>query len=158
MPELHFAVWVCAGISDTSSDTPGSPPVSPRSRSDSPGPCPWPSGVPPCRFGSAKFDLPSPPYVVPRSENSAVFWLIGRIWPLQNAQPLGGKLKGNIRISATKGLAICAASARLIPGSFSCLAWENAEQRNDEIDDQERRHIVVRLVPARRPDCSCRHC
>ena len=36
---------------------------------------------------------------VPNSEKSAWFWLIGRIWPLQNAQPLGGKLKETILIS-----------------------------------------------------------
>jgi hypothetical protein len=40
---------------------------------------------------------------VPRRENNAVFWLIGRICPLQKAQPVGAKLKGKIRISATNG-------------------------------------------------------
>ena len=61
------------------------------------------SGAFPCMFGSAKLLLPSPPYVVPRSEKSAVFCEIGRSWPSQNAQPFGAKLNGKMRISATKG-------------------------------------------------------
>jgi hypothetical protein len=44
----------------------------------------------PRRSGSAKVVCPLPPYIVPNSENSAWFWLIGRNWPLANAQPLGG--------------------------------------------------------------------
>src|SRR5437879_13650039 len=55
------------------------------------------------RLGSAKVDLPSPPYVVPSNENSAVFCEIGSNWPWQKAQPFGAKLKPNIVISATKG-------------------------------------------------------
>src|SRR6185436_1607639 len=37
----------------------------------------------------------------PRSEKSAVFWEIGISWPSQNAHPVGGKLNGKMRISAT---------------------------------------------------------
>src|SRR5688572_4981741 len=36
-------------------------------------------------------------------ENSAWFWLIARSWPLQNAQPLGGKLNPTMRISPMNG-------------------------------------------------------
>ena len=35
--------------------------------------------------------------------NSAWFWLIGRNWPLQNAQPFGGKSNEKILISERKG-------------------------------------------------------
>ena len=35
--------------------------------------------------------------------SSAVFWLMGRSCPLQNAQPRGAKLNGKMRISATNG-------------------------------------------------------
>src|SRR4051794_12136853 len=51
----------CDGISLSNSDTVWVPPVSPRSCSDNPGPCPGCIGELPCMFGSAKFDLPSPP-------------------------------------------------------------------------------------------------
>ncbi len=51
----------------------------------------WPEptwiGTRPRRSGSAKFTRPSPPNVVPSSENSAWFWLIGSSWPLHCAQP-----------------------------------------------------------------------
>jgi microcystin-dependent protein len=38
-------------------------------------------GARPRRSGSAKVVCPLPPYVVPRSENNAWFWLIGRNFP-----------------------------------------------------------------------------
>ena len=60
----------------------------------------------PRRSGSAKLTRPSPPNVVPSSENSAWFWLIGRSWPLHSAQPLGAKTKLMIRISDRNGSAI----------------------------------------------------
>jgi hypothetical protein len=63
-------------------------------------------GVEPCMFGSAKVDLPSPPYMVPSSAKRAVFCEMGISCPLQKAQPLGGKLNGKMRISATKGSAM----------------------------------------------------
>jgi len=96
--------WECDGISVWSRVTVCSPPVSPRSRSESPGPWPGCIGALPCRFGRAKLDLPSPPYVVPSSENSAVFCEIGISWPSHNAHPTGAKLPANMRISATNGL------------------------------------------------------
>jgi hypothetical protein len=40
---------------------------------------------------------------VPRRLKSAVFWLIGKVWPLQEAQPCGGKLKPKILISPRYG-------------------------------------------------------
>src|SRR3954471_3306342 len=115
-------VCECDGISDSSSDTVSEPPVSPRSCSDKPGPWPGCIGARPSRSGRAKFDFPSPPYVVPSSENSAVFWESGSSCPLHHAQPLGAKLKGKIRISATNGSML---------GS-SRESGEDAEQREDE--------------------------
>jgi hypothetical protein len=44
--------------------------------------------------------------VVPSSEKSAVFCEIGRSCPSQNAQPVGAKLNGKIRILATNGSAM----------------------------------------------------
>jgi hypothetical protein len=41
--------------------------------------------------------------VVPKREKSAVFWAILRIWPLQNAQPLGAKFPPNMMIVAKAG-------------------------------------------------------
>src|SRR5256714_5000669 len=128
--------WACAGISLSSSDTVSLPPVSPRSWSESPGPCPGCIGARPCRSGSAKLDLPSPPYVVPSSEKSAVFCEIGRILPSQNAQPLGAKLNPKMRISATNG-----STAALLT-----RAREYPEQRDDEVDAQVRLEIVVWLA------------
>jgi hypothetical protein len=58
-------------------------------------------GAQPWKSGKANVLFPSPPKVVPSNENSAVFWLIGMSWPSQNAQPVGAKLKGKIRTSAT---------------------------------------------------------
>src|SRR4051812_2539934 len=60
-------------------------------------------GVLPRRSGRANVVCPLPPYIVPRSENSAWFWLMGRNCPLQNAHPLGGKLKLMILISPRYG-------------------------------------------------------
>src|ERR1051325_2952899 len=94
-------------------------------------------------LGSAKGDLPSPPKAGPSSENSAVCCEIGRSWPSQKTQPLGAKLKGKMRISATKGSG---------HGAPSGLAREDAEQRDDEVEAEERLEILVRLVAAGRPD------
>ena len=53
----------------------------------------WPEptwiGTRPRRSGSAKVVCPFPPNVVPSSENSAWFWLIGNSCPLHIAQPRG---------------------------------------------------------------------
>src|SRR5712691_4255322 len=90
--------WLCAGISEILSVWVVSPPNCPSKM-------PWPTctGMRPCRFGSPKVVRPSPPYVVPRIENSAWFWLIGRSWPLANVQPLGGKFHEMIFNSPRKG-------------------------------------------------------
>src|SRR5689334_8962486 len=71
----------------------------------SPSVWPLPSwiGTRPRKFGSAKLVCPFPPYVVPSSEKRAWFWLMGKSWPLQRAQPLGGKLKLTIFISLRNG-------------------------------------------------------
>src|SRR5712691_211340 len=98
--------WEWAGISDSSRVTVSDPPVSPRSCKERPGPWPGCIGARPCRSGSAKVDLPSPPYVVPSSENNAVFCDSGMSCPSHHAHPLGAKLKGKIRISATNGSAM----------------------------------------------------
>ena len=49
--------------------------------------------------------------MVPSYEKSAVFCDNGRICPSQNAHPLGAKLKGKIRISATNGSATFSSSS-----------------------------------------------
>src|SRR5205085_7753433 len=85
---------VCAGSSEMFRVCEVSPPISPREI-----PLPTWTGVRPCRLGSPKFTLPSPPYVVPRIENNAWFWLMGNNWPLQKVQPLGGKFQLMIFIS-----------------------------------------------------------
>src|SRR4051812_36501775 len=88
--------------------------------------CPLPlcTGTRPWRFGSAKFVCPLPPYVVPRSENSGWFWLIGNSWPLHCAQPLGAKLYDISLISARNG------SDMLLPGSLGAgVSDESATRR-----------------------------
>src|SRR5688572_20252444 len=70
-------------------------------------------GTRPCRLGRAKLVCPLPPKVVPRSENSAWFWLIGSSCPLQNAHPFGGKLNDMTLISDRNGSAMgCSLVAR----------------------------------------------
>src|SRR5919198_4869353 len=133
---LADIVCECAGISDSRSETVSLPPVSPRSFSESPGPWPGCMGARPCRSGSAKLLLPLPPYVVPSRENSAVFCERGRSCPSHHAHPLGGKLNGKIRISATKG-----STTRLLG-----RAREDPEQRDDEVDTQVRLEVRVRLA------------
>src|SRR6185295_11057736 len=137
-------LWECEGISDSSSETVSEPPVSPSSCSDSPGPWPQNIGALPCMLGSAKLDLPSPPYMVPSSENSAVFCESGSNWPSHQAQPLGAKLNGKIRISATNGSMDC----------LSGLRREDPEQGNDETDAEIGLEIGVRLAAADRRYCA----
>ena len=64
------------------------------------------SGVRPRMSGSAKVVCPLPPKVVPSSEKSAWFWLMGSSCPLHSAQPRGAKLKDMSRISERKGSAM----------------------------------------------------
>src|ERR1051326_1268311 len=142
-------VCECEGISDSRSDTVSEPPVSPRSWSDRPGPCPGCIGALPCMLGRAKFDLPSPPYVVPRREKSAVFCESGKIWPSQNAHPFGAKLNGKMRISATNG-------SMFFSPPLS-LRREDAEQRDDEVDAEVGLEVVVRLTSAGIAGRSGRH-
>ena len=81
---VPVTVWVWIGVSATVRVCAGSPVTSP---------CGWfslrCSGTRPRRSGRAKVTRPSPPYVVPRSEKRAWFWLIGKSWPLHAAHPLG---------------------------------------------------------------------
>ena len=56
-----------------------------------------------------------------------------------NAQPLGAKLNGKMRISATKGSAMMSSSGR---------RRENAEQRDDEVDAEIGLEVGVRLAAA----------
>ena len=60
-PPEAARTWLCDGSSLSSSVTVSLPPVSPRSWSDKPGPCPGCITADPSTFGSAKFDFPSPP-------------------------------------------------------------------------------------------------
>src|SRR3954467_660065 len=91
--------------------------------------------------GRAKVLLPSPPYVVPSSENSAVFCEMGINCPSQNAHPLGAKKNGKMRISATNGSAMTSSSG---------LRREDPEQGNDEAHAEVRLHVFVRLAAAGR--------
>jgi hypothetical protein len=63
---------------------------------------------------------------VPRSEKSAVFCEIGKSWPSHHAHPLGAKLNGNMRISATNGSAtnflLCVIACRFLVADFRQLA------------------------------------
>src|SRR5438128_2616334 len=78
--------------------------------------------------------------MVPSRENRAVFWEIGRSWPLQKAQCSGAKFPANSRISATKG--------SLILSCASVLGWEDALEGDTERNRQEGRHVVVGLAAA----------
>src|SRR5215472_5574337 len=94
--------WVCAGNSEMFSVCEVSPPCSPRTM-----PLPTWTGLLPCRLGNPKVCIPSPPYVVPKIENSAWFWLMASNAPLQNAQPFGGKFQLMILISPKNGSDMC---------------------------------------------------
>src|SRR5688572_15615170 len=148
MPAVPCSAWVWAGISDSTSVTVSLPPVSPRSWRERPGPCPGCIGALPCKSGSAKVDLPSPPYVVPSSANSAVFCESGINCPSHHAQPFGAKLKGKMRISATNG------SATL---RSSCRGREDSEQTDDKVNTQVRLEVRVRLGASCGVNCLRRH-
>src|ERR1700733_66252 len=127
---------MCAGISLMMTVCASWPPRSPSV-------CDWPwcIAVRPCRFGSANVVRPSPPYVVPSSAKSGWFWLIGRVWPLHSAHPLGAKLNDMILISLKKGVPISVSSLR--PRRVYAL-------EGDAVVEGEIRHeVVVRLAPAR---------
>src|SRR3954462_4464664 len=89
-----------------------------------------------CRFGSAKVDCPSPPYVVPMRLNSVSFSEIDSSCPSQNAQPAGAKLPPNIRISPTYG------------EPMSVPAREYALEGDDPVQHQRRLAVLVRLTAA----------
>src|SRR3954451_9723788 len=99
---VPLAVWTCVGISAIDSVCACSPP-----RSPSVWPLPTWIGVRLRRSGSPKLTRPSPPKVVPSSENSAWFWLIGSSCPSVNAHPLGGNTNDIILISESNGSAMC---------------------------------------------------
>src|SRR5215204_7620173 len=67
--------------------------------------------------------------------------------PAQKAQPVGGKLKGKMRISATNWSDILSSLG---------LAGEHPEERDDEVDAEERLRVLVRLAPAGRAYRLCR--
>src|SRR3954453_4482658 len=69
--------------------------------------------------------------------------------PSQNAHPLGAKLKGKMRISATNGSAMTSSSG---------LRREDPEQGNDEAHAEVRLHVLVRLVAADNGNDSCWKC
>src|SRR5437763_1053702 len=143
--------WLCDGISLSSSVTSSVPPVCPRSYRLSPGPGWLPptwSPAEPWRFGRAKLLFPSPPYVVPSSEKSAVFCESGRSWPLHHAHPFGAKLNGKILISATNGSAI---------GGLLGWAREDPEEGDDVVDPEVGLHVLVRLAATRRLEVAGEH-
>src|SRR5258708_36434999 len=63
--------------------------------------------------------------------------------PSHSAQPLGAKLPVKILISARNGFDIITYPPRLV------LTRENPLQRDDEIQHQVRRHVLVRLASTR---------
>src|SRR5262249_9264234 len=145
---MTACVW--AGSSPSESVCVSSPPLLPSGKGPSlnVGPLKW-IGIRPRRSGRAKLTRPSPPKVVPSNENSAWFWLIGRSAPSHRAQPfgpwpLGPPTKLKIRISPRYG--------SLMSGGPWSRSGEDPGQRDDEVDRQERRHVVVRLAAARRLD------
>src|ERR1700755_472633 len=86
--------------------------------------------------GNPKVVTPSPPYIVPNREKSALFCAMDISWPLQNAQPLGAKLNPNCCICPKKGSAIyillnnfqCRLDAGvLILRAVKCSAVKSAE-------------------------------
>jgi hypothetical protein len=58
------------------------------------------------QVGQGESGLPVAAYMVPSSEKSAWFWLIGRNCPLAMAQPLGAKLNETILSSPKNGVLI----------------------------------------------------
>src|SRR4051812_26643293 len=73
--------------------------------------------------------------MVPSSEKRAVFWEMGSSCPLHSAQPLGAKVYGKTRISATNG-------------SISAHLREDAEERDDERQREVGLEVRVRLRAA----------
>ena len=80
------------------------PTICPSLRSESPGLRPACMGILPFKLGSWTVLRPSPPYVVPSSENKAVFPEIGSSSPSQYEKPQGSKLPANKPTPAWKGL------------------------------------------------------
>src|SRR5487761_2575287 len=76
-------------------------------------------------------------------ENRAVFWLMGRSWPLHKAQPAGAKLKPTILISPMNGSDIIVGAAEV-----SVASGKDALERDAEVEDEIGRHVVVRLIAA----------
>src|ERR1044072_5118168 len=74
------------------------------------------------------------------STKSVSFSEIGKSWPSQNIQPAGAKLPANILISPTYG---CAMTEVL-----SVRAREDADERDAEVQREERLHVEVRLAAA----------
>src|SRR5580692_55643 len=62
-------------------------------------------------LGSANVVTPSPPKLVPSSENSAVFCEMGKSCPFSGSHPVGQKLNANSATWPTKGVA-CASAER----------------------------------------------
>src|SRR3954469_11550038 len=110
------------------------------------------------RSGSAKLTRPSPPKVVPSSENSAWFWLIGRSWPLHIAQPFGAKLNDMILSSDRNGSATLFSlgsgarhgdtnrNERLALGARTACAGESAAARCDRVLGEHGRHPADAVV------------
>src|SRR5947199_10225974 len=67
-------------------------------------------------------------------------------WPSHRAQPFGAKLPVKMRISARNGLDIIVYCCPE-PGGL-VLRGEDALQRDDEIQHEVRRHVLVRLAAA----------
>src|ERR1700693_3928991 len=82
---------------------------------------------------------------------------MGISWPLQNAHPLGGKLKLNTLISPINWPAMHASCGHSNALAQRSGARENSKRGNDEIDGQEGHHVVVGQPTACETQCGGVH-
>src|SRR5437588_10826627 len=103
LPQFGVTACWCGGICDAVMVTFSAPPFWPRLYGLRPGPWLACIGARPRRSGSANVVCPLPPYVVPKSENRALFCAIGKSCPSHRAQPRGLKFPQHIRIPPRNG-------------------------------------------------------
>ena len=82
--------------------------------------------------GKANVVSPPPPYMAPRMENRAEYWLIGNSWPSQLAAP-GCKVPAEIDDLCDEPV-----------GAAS--AWEETVQSNDAANAKPWLHVVLAEV------------
>src|SRR5580698_9400231 len=92
-------------------------------------------------LGSANVVTPSPPKLVPSSENSAVFCEMGKSCPFSGSHPVGQKLNANSATWPRKGVA-CASAERGRAHIRSAISAADGRSRFME---------VIPISRARRP-------